>query len=146
MGSCLSALGEEIGWRGFLVPELSKHMGFTKVALVSGAIWAVWHSPAVLFSDYNGGTNVWYSMLMFFILVLGVSFMFTWLRLKSGSLWTAVLIHAVHNLFVQGYLDVVTEDTGITKFLTGEFGAALAVSGVLVGLLFWARRNQLYTK
>ena len=35
--------GEEIGWRGFLVPELAKVLPFTGVALVSGLIWASWH-------------------------------------------------------------------------------------------------------
>jgi uncharacterized protein len=34
-----SALGEEIGWRGFLVPELAKQMSFTKLGLLSGVIW-----------------------------------------------------------------------------------------------------------
>ena len=36
----LMSLGEEIGWRGFLVPELSKWVGFRKASLLSGAIWA----------------------------------------------------------------------------------------------------------
>jgi membrane protease YdiL (CAAX protease family) len=37
--SLASALGEEIGWRGFLVPELFKNIGFTGTALVSGVVW-----------------------------------------------------------------------------------------------------------
>ena len=40
-----AATGEEIGWRGFLVPELAKVLPFTGVALVSGLIWAAWHYP-----------------------------------------------------------------------------------------------------
>ncbi len=40
-----TAAGEEIGWRGFLVPELAKGLPFTAVALVSGIIWAAWHYP-----------------------------------------------------------------------------------------------------
>ena len=51
--SLASALGEEIGWRGFLVPELAKQMSFTKLSLLSGVIWAAWHSPLLLFADYN---------------------------------------------------------------------------------------------
>ena len=140
--SCLSALGEEIGWRGFLVPELSKRMNFLKTSLISGFVWALWHVPGIVFSDYNNGAGWGYSLIMFFILVLGVSFLFAWLRLRSGSLWTAVIIHGVHNLFVQGYLDVVTEDTGITKYITGEFGVALALSAVVVAFIFWKKRSQ----
>src|SRR5437870_9998051 len=39
-GSLLSATGEELGWRGFLVPALARRMSFTRVAMLSGAIWA----------------------------------------------------------------------------------------------------------
>ena len=48
-----TATGEEIGWRGFLVPELAKVLPFTGVALVSGLIWASWHYPitAVVYRD-----------------------------------------------------------------------------------------------
>src|SRR6185437_13432461 len=49
----VSALGEEIGWRGLLVPELARVTTFTKTALISGAIWASWHVPILLFADYN---------------------------------------------------------------------------------------------
>ena len=48
-----AAAGEEIGWRGFLVPELAKALPFTGVALVSGFIWAAWHYPitSVVYRD-----------------------------------------------------------------------------------------------
>ena len=44
---------EEIGWRGFLVPELAKFMSFTNVALTSGLIWSVCHWP-MLFKGFYG--------------------------------------------------------------------------------------------
>jgi membrane protease YdiL (CAAX protease family) len=57
-----SALGEEIGWRGFLVPELFKNIGFTGTALIGGAVWACWHYPLLIWSDYNSGTPTWYGL------------------------------------------------------------------------------------
>src|SRR5262249_26851958 len=48
-----SALGEEIGWRGFLVPELFKKAGFTGTALISGLAWSCWHYPLLVWGDYN---------------------------------------------------------------------------------------------
>ena len=42
--SLLSATGEELGWRGFLVPTLAKTMSFQRTAVISGAIWAAWHA------------------------------------------------------------------------------------------------------
>ena len=44
--NCATTLGEEIGWRGFLVPELAKRFSFTGTAVLSGAIWALWHVVA----------------------------------------------------------------------------------------------------
>jgi uncharacterized protein len=52
-----SALGEEIGWRGFLLPRLTTRMGFTLGCLASGLIWAAWHYPALLWAGYDAGTS-----------------------------------------------------------------------------------------
>jgi|SRR5579872_3078679 len=140
--SCATALGEEIGWRGFLVPELARRVSFTSTALISGLIWALWHSPVLLFADYNAGTPAWYSLTCFTVMVVADSFIFAWLRLKSGSLWTAVLLHASHNLFVQAVFNPLTRDTGKTKYVIGEFGAALAIALVILAVYFWSRRAE----
>jgi membrane protease YdiL (CAAX protease family) len=144
LGSCLSALGEEVGWRGFLVPRLAKLTGFSCTSLISGAIWTLWHYPLILFADYNvAGIPRWYSLACFTVMAVGISFAFAWLRLRSGSLWTAMFIHANHNLYIQQLFDPLTVDTGITEFLTGEFGAALAIAGLIVALVFWKVRARL---
>jgi membrane protease YdiL (CAAX protease family) len=140
--NCVAALGEEIGWRGFLVPELAKRSSFTATALISGLIWAVWHYPILIFADYNAGTPTWYGLTCFTVMVVGMSFLYTWMRLKSGSLWTGVLLHASHNLFIQGFFDPLTTNTGRTKYVIGEFGAGLAMMCVLVGAYFWMRRGE----
>src|SRR5512134_2031723 len=43
IGNLIFSLGEEIGWRGLVVPELAKMTSFTTTALVSGSVWAAWH-------------------------------------------------------------------------------------------------------
>ena len=131
------ALGEEIGWRGFLVPKLAEGTTFTRTALISGIIWATWHMPLIIFADYNGGTPTLYSIACFAVMVVGISFPLAWLRLRSGSLWPAALLHASHNLFIQGFFDVVSVDTGVTKYLLSEFGAVLAFAAAITGWLFW---------
>lgn len=141
--SCLSALGEELGWRGLLVPELAKLTGFTRTAFISGAIWALWHTPLILFADYNSGTPKAYALVCFAVLVVGISFPFAWLRLRSGSVWTGMLLHASHNLWIQGFFDRVTIDTGWTLWFTTEFGAALAVVATVVAYIFWRLKNRL---
>ena len=141
--SCSSALGEEIGWRGFLVPELATKFSYTTTALISGLIWSLWHYPILIFADYNSGTPVWYGLTCFTVMVVSGSFIFAWMRLKSGSLWTGVLLHASHNLFIQSFFDPLTTDTGRTKYIIGEFGAALPIVSVAFALYFWSRRHEL---
>ena len=46
-------LGEEIGWRGFLVPELTGWVGFRRASLYSGVIWGAWHLPGILTGAYG---------------------------------------------------------------------------------------------
>jgi len=142
----ISGLGEEIGWRGLFVPELAKVTTFTRAALISGGVWALWHFPLLFFSDYNlPGAPRWYAGLMFAVMVIGISFAFAWLRLKSGSLWTAALLHAMHNVFVQNIFTPITIQNDITPYIIDEFGIGLALAAVVVAFVFWRKRGELAT-
>jgi membrane protease YdiL (CAAX protease family) len=139
-----TVLGEEIGWRGFLVPELAKRNSFAATAIISGLIWALWHYPIFLFADgYNGGTPIWYYLPLFTVLLPAISFVWTWMRLKSGSIWPGVVLHAAHNTFMQQFFDPLTVENNKTKYVAGEFGAALLVISILMAIYFWRRRNEL---
>ena len=141
--SLFSGLGEELGWRGMLLPELAKRYSFTVSALVSGVIWAIFHYPLMLFADYHSDAPLWFALTMFTISVLSISFIAAWLRLKSGSVWPAALLHASHNLFVQSIFDPMTLDFGLAPYITTEFGAGLALAYALVAFYTWRRRNEL---
>jgi uncharacterized protein len=141
--SCMSALGEELGWRGFLVPQLAKIMPFGGVALTSGAIWSLWHYPLILLANYHGAGPTWYSLLCFTVMVLGISFLFAWMRLKSGSVWTGMFLHASHNIFIQGFFDPLTWPAVATTYLIGEFGAGLAIMAVIIAVIFYEKRGEL---
>lgn len=141
--SMASALGEEIGWRGFLVPELFKSTGFTGTALISGVVWSCWHYPLLIWGDYNSGTPTWYGLTCFTVMVVSISFVFAWMRLKSGSLWTGALLHASHNLYIQGIFTPLTRNTGKTAWFIDEFGAVLPLVALAFGIYFWRRRTEL---
>ena len=133
--SLFSALGEEIGWRGLLVPELAKTTNFRNTALISSAIWGAWHMPLIIGANYRGtGTPLWFSIACFLVMVLGIGTLMAWLRLRSGSLWPCAVLHATHNLFVQAVFDSATIDKGSVNSLTGEFGVGLAVT---IGIAAW---------
>lgn len=136
-------LGEEIGWRGLLVPELAGMTSFTSTALISGVVWSAYHYPLILFSDYTSGAPRWYAVLVFTWMAMAASFVFAWFRLKSGSVWTAVILHASHNLFIQEIFDPLTVDKGITEYVTTEFGVGLAVAYTIAAVYVWRRRGEL---
>ena len=143
VGKTSRALGEEIGWRGFLVPELSKVAGFGGISLISGAMWAVYHFPVLIFADYNAGTPVWFGLGCFTIGVIAESFIYAWLTLRSGSLWPAALLHGSHNLWVQSILTPLTRDTGPTEYIIDEFGIGLVVTTVIAAFICWRKRGKL---
>ncbi|MEY4237743.1 MAG: hypothetical protein RL339_344, partial [Pseudomonadota bacterium] len=134
--SLTSALGEEIGWRGLLVPELAKLGSFRSVAIISGLIWTLYHVPLIIFADYHGsGTPLWYSLACFFPMVMAIAVVMAWLRLKSDSLWPPALLHAAHNLIIQGVFDSATRHGPWSGYLTGEFGIGLVLA---IGITAWA--------
>jgi membrane protease YdiL (CAAX protease family) len=141
--SVSSALGEEIGWRGFLVPELAKTTSFTTTSLVSGIVWSLWHYPILIYGDYNAGTPTWYGLTCFTVMVIAMSFVFAWMRLKSGSLWTGAILHGRHNLYIQGIFTPITRNTGKTAWFIDEFGCVLPLVAIAFAIYFWSKRREL---
>jgi uncharacterized protein len=122
----LLSLGEEIGWRGFLVPELTDWIGLRGAAVLSGVIWACWHLPGVLSGGYGAtGTPKGYQVACFATMVVSTAVALAWLRMKSGSIWPVAIAHATHNGLIQAFLDAITADTGHTPYYIGEFGIAM---------------------
>lgn len=88
-------------------------------------------------------TPLWYRLVCFTITLTAVSFAFSWLRIKSGSLWTGVWLHAAHNLHIQEVFPFLTVKFPSTVYLTDEFGAFSAVAAVIVAVVFWIKRGGL---
>jgi membrane protease YdiL (CAAX protease family) len=141
VGKASRALGEEIGWRGFLVPELAKVVRFPAIGLISGVMWSIYHYPILLFGDYNAGTPAWFGLSCFTLAVVAESFIFAWLTLKSRSLWPAAIMHASHNLFIQSIFTPLTLDTGRTPYVIDEFGVGLVVTTAVAAVLICRKRE-----
>ncbi|UJP08702.1 CPBP family intramembrane metalloprotease [Microbacterium sp. KUDC0406] len=93
--NALAAFGEELGWRGFLVPALRRYGTWTAL-LVSGAIWGLWHAPVILLGYNFGRTDITGVLLMTGgCMAWGV--LFGWTRLRTGSMWPAVFAHGALN-------------------------------------------------
>ncbi len=142
--SILLSLGEEIGWRGFLVPELAKWLGLRNAAWLSGVIWAAWHLPGILSGKYGAAdTPLLYRLACFTLMVIASGMIMACLRIKSGSIIPVAIMHATHNGVIQIFLDRITFDTGKTTYFTGEFGAVLLPILLVIAWYVWNQMGKM---
>jgi membrane protease YdiL (CAAX protease family) len=91
------SLGEEIGWRGFLLPRLLRRNSPLAASLILGVVWALWHLPVDLYAGYllEGPAAI----LIRTITLLPVAILFTWFYLQStGNLLVALFLHTSINI------------------------------------------------
>lgn len=88
-------LGEEFGWRGFLLPFLLERTGFVAAALITGVVWSIWHVPLYWGRIADGGL-VWF--VLFCAGVAGFSMLLAVLWEATGSLMLVMLMHFSINL------------------------------------------------
>ena len=129
------ALGEELGWRGFLLPKLLP-LGQVPAMLVSGVIWGIWHAPAILQGhNYPDHPILGVGMMIIFTTLLGI--FFSWLYLKTRSPWAPALGHGTVNAVASLPLIFLTGTSlSLGGALTSVSGwIALAIlAGVLAGM------------
>ncbi len=137
------ALGEEIGWRGFLTPLLARKFSFPVMAFITGLIWAMWHVPLLIYSnyiaEYGYGMELWINILNYMIMTIALAFPMAYLRLKSGSLWTGTLFHAVHNIIFGAIAIRMLVPVETSKLQLSEFGYAIPAVAVITAIYFWRR-------
>jgi len=124
-----SAAGEEIGWRGYMLARLVR-AGVPHPLVTSGAIWAFWHVPLIVSGVYAAGPHPVMSAALFVVLVIGMGVAIGVLRLRTGSVWPAVIMHAAWNAIIQGPFDRSSVGPGATVWV-GESGILVAFFGVL---------------
>jgi uncharacterized protein len=91
-----SALGEELGWRGFALPRMQARQSALKASLIIGILWGPWHLPLWLLGRESNPISLY---IPFVIVVIATSVMCTWLYNNTGgSLLIIVLFHAAMNL------------------------------------------------
>lgn len=133
-----SVLGEEYGWRGYLLPELTYQYGKTKATVMVGAIWALYHMPAVYL--LARATDMAHPLLLCVIqacVVFTVSFPFSYCYYLSGNLVPVLVFHAVWNTFNTKILgDIYTNKQGVLDgnllLINGEGIFGLVLGALLI--------------
>jgi membrane protease YdiL (CAAX protease family) len=124
----LFAMGEELGWRGFLLPKLLP-LGQWKAILISNIIWGLWHAPVVAQGlNYPGYPIAGIFMMLVFSLLLGT--IFSWLYLNTKSPWTPALAHGSVNAVAS--LPVLFLMPGFDMALGGTLASVAGWLGLLV--------------
>jgi membrane protease YdiL (CAAX protease family) len=133
---CITALGEEIGWRGFLWPLMRRRLTFFVSSVIMVAVWWIYHAGLTFAGWYgfNGGIPAFSVGLVGFVLFVGV------LTERSRSVWPSVLAHGSWNGLVQSYFSSsgAVEDRVFTgsRYLLGEFGWLAAAGMLILGVTF----------
>ncbi|MGM0605423.1 MAG: CPBP family intramembrane glutamic endopeptidase [Halobacteriota archaeon] len=129
------ALGEEYGWRGYLLTELAP-LGFWKASIVIGAIWGLWHAPVVI-EGYNFPTAPEIGVVVMTLACIAFSPVYTYLTLRARSTLAAALFHGTFNgvggiflTFTIGGSDLLVNPVGGVGILVF---AAAAAAIALVG-------------
>jgi membrane protease YdiL (CAAX protease family) len=138
---CLWTAGEEIGWRGYMLTRLIA-AGVPQPLLVSGLIWALWHFPLILSGAYASGPFPLLSAGLFMIMVVGMALVSGVLRLRSGSVWPAIVLHSAWNSIIQNPFDRSSIGSGATLWI-GESGVLVAVTTFILGVVVyrWWRKD-----
>ncbi|MGN0414838.1 MAG: CPBP family intramembrane glutamic endopeptidase [Agathobacter sp.] len=94
------ALGEEAGWRGYMMPKMIKFWGVPKAIVIGGIIWGIWHWPLTYIGhnfgrNYQGYPFTGFAAMCVMCIFMGI--LLTYLVNKSGSIWPAVFMHGVNN-------------------------------------------------
>ena len=88
-------MGEELGWRGFLLPRLMP-LGQWKALFISGSIWGLWHAPAIA-QGHNYPDHPILGLLLMTVFCILLGIIIGWMYLKARSPWVAALAHGSIN-------------------------------------------------
>ena len=128
------ALGEEVGWRGFLYPQLKAKFGSKKGWILGGCIWGVWHWPVIWLIGYEYGTEYFgfpmVGMLLFCVFTIAIGIFCDWLYERSGSIWLPAILHGAVNAAATIPAAVCLPGTGSARLL------GPVPNGIIAGLPF----------
>ena len=138
------ALGEEIGWRGFMYPQLKERYGRTRGRLLGGLIWGVWHWPLIWLIGYEYGTNYpgypVSGMLLFLVFSVSLGIFCDYAYEKSGSIWLPSLLHGAIN--AAAGIPLAVSGVGVKRLLgPAPVGVIGGIGYVIVGVVILVKEK-----
>lgn len=138
-------LGEELGWRGYLLPHLLKETTPRRAILTSGLIWGLWHSPMIAMG-HNFGVGYWgypfTGVILMTVFCVFFGAILSYVTLKTKSVIPAAVGHGALN----GIAALVAfANTGAISPLLGPYAMSLIplVTTVIAGVICWKKAEQI---
>jgi uncharacterized protein len=127
--------GEELGWRGYMLPRMVQS-GVPAPILVSSLVWGLWHVPLFLWGGFvHDGPDPIIVTGLLLGTTTAIGYVLGRLRLDTGNVWPAVVLHIVWNTVIQIGFD--TAATGEDRALwIGETGILTALVLVAIALVY----------
>jgi membrane protease YdiL (CAAX protease family) len=140
----LFTMGEELGWRGFLLPRLLP-LGQWKALLLSGIVWGVWHAPAIA-QGHNYPDHPTLGILLMIVFCVLSGIIIGWMYLEARSPWVAALAHGSLNAW--GGLPLLFLKPGLDTALGGTLTSlpGWIVMGFFIGWLVLTKRLPVRAK
>lgn len=110
--NAIPVLGEEIGWRGWLLPRLLP-LGRLRAIVISGVVWGLWHAPLLLLGYNYPMVPRLQGVLMMMGMTILVGGILAWLRLRTGTVYAATLGHGALNVSAGSYVLLASADARI---------------------------------
>src|SRR5215218_7591010 len=141
-------LGEEIGWRGYLLFRVAELTSGRRAALITGGFHAIFHLPLLLLTTtYQGEGNRWIVVPMVMVTLTLAGVWYGWLRLWSGSIWPVSLAHSAFNNLIEGVAGVaIVTSPAMMAYVTTETGVVTMIIMVLVAAYLLTRRAADFAK
>jgi membrane protease YdiL (CAAX protease family) len=136
--AAIAAAGEEIGWRGYMLTRMIEAR-VPHPVFWGGLVWAAWHLPLILGGVYAAGSYRVASAGLFCVSIVSLAYVLAYVRLKSGSVWPAIVGHAAWNATLQGVFDFSTAPDP-NKLWIGESGLLVASASACFAWLVARRR------
>ena len=135
--SMLTATGEEIGWRGFMVPAFIERIGLKKTLVFTGLFWACWHLPLLIFGGYMAETSLLYRVPAFILCIVPIGIIVGLLAYRSKSMWPCAILHAAHNNYDQSIFSIITRGDDMMYYVS-ETGIFTIICAWIIAIIMYA--------
>jgi uncharacterized protein len=141
-------LGEEIGWRGYLLFRVAELTSGRRAAVLTGAFHAIFHLPLLLLTTtYQSEGKRWIVVPVVMVTLTLAGVWYGWLRLWSGSIWPVSLSHSAFNNLMEGVAGAaIATSPAMMAYVTTETGVVTMIIMVLLAGYLLTRRAADFAK